>query len=146
MAVTEGLFVGLFIPAISAVIPIQRALLKTLSDSLNVARSQTKGVIFTIEKSSSKMVVPYLLFGGISVSMGVTIYYFLPYCLISNNASLLLNIFFFILLGLIFGLTLLAVNLRGLLEKILIYALLFWEKKSMRNLIRKNLIAHKRTN
>ena len=39
-----------------------------------------------------------------------------------------------------------AVNLRGFLEKILIYVLLFWEKRSMRTLVKKNLIAHKRTN
>ena len=92
------------------------------------------------------MVLPYLLFGTISVMAGTVIYYFLPYSLISSNASLLLQIFFFILLGLIFGLALLSMNLRGILEKTLIVVLLFWEKKSTRNLIRKNLIAHKKTN
>ena len=92
------------------------------------------------------MVLPYLLFGSISVLAGTVIYYFLPYSLISNNASLLLQIFFFILLGLIFGLALLSMNLRGMIEKILIVGLLFWEKQSTRNLIRKNLIAHKKTN
>ena len=39
LSVSEGLFVGLVIPTISAIIPIQRALRKTLTDSLNVARS-----------------------------------------------------------------------------------------------------------
>ena len=78
--------------------------------------------------------------------MGMTVYYFLPYALLTTNAALLLQIFFFILLGLIFGLTLIAVNLRGFFEKILIYVLLFWEKSSMRILIKKNLIAHKKTN
>ena len=38
-AVIQGLCVGLFIPAISAIIPIRRALAKSLTDSLNVARS-----------------------------------------------------------------------------------------------------------
>ena len=87
-----------------------------------------------------------MLFGGISVTFGVIIYYFLPYSLITNNASLLLQIFFLILLGLILGLSLIAVNLRGFVERIMIYLLLFWEKKSMRTLLRKNLIAHKQTN
>ena len=59
---------------------------------------------------------------------------------------MLLQIFFFILLGLILGLTLLSMNLRGIFEKILIHILLFWEKRSMKTLIRKNLIAHKKTN
>lgn len=37
-------------------------------------------------------------------------------------------------------------NLRGFVEIIMTYLLLFWEKKSMRALIKKNLVAHKNTN
>ena len=92
------------------------------------------------------MVVPYLVFGGICVVFGMIIYYFLPYGLLSSNVVLILQIFFLILLGMIFGLTLFAVNLRGFIEVLMIYLLLFWEKRSMRTLVRKNLIAHKRTN
>ena len=40
----------------------------------------------------------------------------------------------------------LASNLRGFLEIIVTYLLLFWEKKSMRALVKKNLVAHKHTN
>ena len=92
------------------------------------------------------VVIPFLVFGSISVLFGMTIYYFLPLGLLTQNASLILEIFFLILLGMIFGLTLFAVNLRGFIERLVIYLLLFWEKKSMRTLIRKNLIAHKPTN
>ena len=46
----------------------------------------------------------------------------------------------------ILGLTLLTANLRGFLETIVVYILFFWERKSMRALLRKNLIAHKQTN
>ena len=38
-AVIQGLAVGILIPALSAIIPIQRALSKSLTDALNVARS-----------------------------------------------------------------------------------------------------------
>jgi len=48
-----------------------------------------------------------------------------------------------ILGGLILGLTLLAANLRGFLETAVVYLLFFWEKKSMRALLKKNMIAHK---
>ena len=57
-----------------------------------------------------------------------------------------MEIFFLILGGLILGLTLLVANLRGFIEVIMTYLLFFWEKKSMRILIKKNLIAHKNTN
>ena len=46
----------------------------------------------------------------------------------------------------ILGLALLAANLRGFIEIVVTYLLLFWEKKSTRSLIKKNLVAHKHTN
>ena len=64
----------------------------------------------------------------------------------AENASLILQIFFAILVGMILGLTLLMANLRGPIETLLVYLLFFWEKKSMRALVRKNMIAHKATN
>lgn len=145
-AVAQGLAIGILIPTLSAIIPISRALSKSLPESLNVSRSQTQGIIYSLKDNSKLKVLPYLVFGSICVVIGMTVYYFLPYALLTSNAALILQIFFFILLGLIFGLTLIAVNLRGFFEKILIYALLFWEKRSMRILIKKNLVAHKKTN
>lgn len=49
-------------------------------------------------------------------------------------------------MGLILGLTLLTANLRGALETTIVYILFFWERKSMRALLKKNLMAHKATN
>ena len=46
----------------------------------------------------------------------------------------------------ILGLAVLTSNLRGFIEILITYLLLFWEKKSMRALIKKNLVAHKHTN
>ena len=59
---------------------------------------------------------------------------------------MILAIFFAILLGMMAGLTILVSNLQGLLETLLVYILLFWESKSMRALLRKNLGAHKQRN
>ena len=90
--------------------------------------------------------IPYVIFGLLCVTFGVTIYIILPQALLAENAGLILQVFFFILIGLILGLTLLTANLRGFLEKILVYILLFWERKSMRALLKKNLMAHTATN
>ena len=46
----------------------------------------------------------------------------------------------------ILGLAVLASNLRGFVELLVTYILLFWEKKSIRALVKKNLVAHKHTN
>ena len=42
--------------------------------------------------------------------------------------------------------TLLTANLRGIFETFFVYLLFFWERKSMRALLKKNLMAHKSTN
>jgi hypothetical protein len=56
--------------------------------------------------------------------------------------SLLLGIFLFILLGLIVGLNLLALNLQRFVEIIITYLMLFWEKPSMLKMILNNLRTH----
>jgi len=66
--------------------------------------------------------------------------------MLSLNYSLLLHIFFLILLGMLFGLTLLAFNVQRALEYILTYTFLLWEKQSMKKLVLKNLSAHKLRN
>lgn len=90
--------------------------------------------------------MPFVVFGLLCVTFGVTIYVILPQALLAFNASLILQIFFLILVGMILGLAVLTANLRGFLEKIVLYVLLFWEFKSMRTILKKNLIAHQSTN
>ena len=69
--------IGLLIPTLSSIIPIQRALAKTLSESLNTARNTLSGTIVIIEKPGIK-VVPYIIFGLLCVTFGVVIYVILP--------------------------------------------------------------------
>ena len=145
VATVEAVGIGLLIPALSAIIPVQRALAKTLSESLNTARATLSGTIVIIESKGVK-IVPFVIFGLLCVTFGVTVYIVLPQALLAENAGLILEIFFLILGGLILGLTLLVANLRGFIEVIMTYLLFFWERKSMRLLIKKNLIAHKNTN
>ena len=77
VATLEAIAVGLLIPTLSSIIPIQRALSKTLSESLNTARATLKGTIVVIEDSNVK-VVPYIVFGLLQVTFGVTVYIILP--------------------------------------------------------------------
>lgn len=77
VATIEAICIGLFIPILSAIIPIQRALSKTLSESLNTARSTLSGTIVVIEDRAARM-VPFLVFGILCVLAGITIYIVLP--------------------------------------------------------------------
>ena len=77
VATVESIGVGLLIPALSAIIPIQRALAKSLSESLNTARSTLSGTVVIIESKGGK-VVPFIIFGLLCVTFGVTVYIILP--------------------------------------------------------------------
>ena len=85
----------------------------------------------------------YIVFGVIGVIYGMSIYYFLPLSMLSFNFAMVLKIFFFILIGMLFGLSLLAFNLQRFIEIVFTYLFLFWEKSSMRTMVMKNLAAHK---
>lgn len=74
----------------------------------------------------------YIVFGLVGITYGFGIYYFLPLALLSFNFSLILEIFFLILIAMLYGLSLLAFNLQRFMEIFLTYVFLFWEKSSMR--------------
>lgn len=145
-AVLFALLVGLIIPIASSLIPMRVALSKTLTDALDYAHSKTKAVFVKIIHAKEFDRKPYIIFGVISVLYGVSIYYFLPLSMISLNYSMMLTIFFLILIGMFIGLVLLALNLQRILEIIMVFIFLFYERTSMRVLVLKNLIAHKHRN
>mmetsp|Transcript_18017 Transcript_18017/g.30686 ORF Transcript_18017/g.30686 Transcript_18017/m.30686 type:complete len:557 (+) Transcript_18017:920-2590(+) len=145
-AIIQALIVGLVIPLASSVAPIQSALKKNLNESLDIQRSKTQAIFVEILDSDKQNMSSYIVFGLVAVVYGLSIYYFLPLAMLSFNFALVLKIFFFILVGMLFGLSLLAFNLQRFLEIILVYVFFFWEKQSMRNMILKNLTAHKLRN
>ena len=55
-------------------------------------------------------VLPYILFGAISVGFGLAIYVMLPLSLLKQNYAMILGVFFAILLGMLLGITLLVSN------------------------------------
>jgi len=74
---------------------------------------------------------------------GISIYYLLPLSLLSFNIGLLLIIFFVILIGLLIGCCLLAMNVQYLIEKLVVFLCFWWENAAIKNLIVKNLSAHR---
>ena len=137
---------GLLIPLVSSLVPIRIALSKNLNDSLDANRSKTKGTIVTITESNRPELFSYLLYGSIGVIAGIAIYYLLPLAVLNFNLGLILEIFFFILLGMILGLTLISLNFQRIVELTIVYIFLFFERKSMKLMILKNLVSHRESN
>lgn len=77
---------------------------------------------------------------------GASIYILLPLALISSDFGLLLLVFFGILMGMIFGLTIFVSNFQSILEFILVETILFWESVSLKTLLKKNLVTHRQRN
>jgi hypothetical protein len=73
-------------------------------------RQKTSGIVIKVNDGKVN-VIPYLLFGLITVTYGVCVFFLLPYSLLTLNLSLVLGIFFAILIAMLFGLTLISYNL-----------------------------------
>ena len=141
-----ALAIGIFVPALSAIIPIKNALSKNLNDSINDQRSKNSGLDVKIIDREKNLILPFVLIGS-TAAIGCTgVYYFLPKAFLTLDYTLMLNMFFLILTGLILGITLLTNNVQGILEFLLTKIAFFWERKAMRILLSKNLMAHRARN
>ena len=111
----QALLIGLLIPFLSAIVPIKKALRKQLVDSLNYQRAKTTGVKVSIVNTAATDLLPLVLSGLLMSTYGIILYYFVPLSFLSGKTGLLLIVFFIILLGMLFGLSLLTYQLQGLL-------------------------------
>lgn len=102
---------------------------------------------YQLERGKSSHVSSSLLMLGSCMAVfGFGIYYVFPLSLLSMNLTLLLNMFFFLLLGMLFGLILLSSNFQHLLERGCTHLLLCFERRPIRHIIIKNLVAHRKRN
>ena len=131
-ATLRAFLIGFIIPIASCIIPIVSALNKELARSLDLSRSKVDGVIISIKDTNKPQTLAYLTFGLLTVVYGVSIYVLLPLSLLTLKISLLLIVFLAILLGMLFGLVLIAFNFQRSIELAVTYLLFFWERKSMR--------------
>ena len=145
-ATINALIIGIMIPFLSSIVPIRRGLSANLNETLDSSRSKSKGAEIIIVDQRKMNLVPYLTFGSVAVCFGIAVYYGLPIAMLELKVGLLLSIFFILLLGMLLGLVLIAVNVQSTLEQFLLTILLFWEKKSMRTVLRKNMITHNKKN
>jgi ABC-type antimicrobial peptide transport system permease subunit len=137
---------GLAIPILSAILPIRNALGRNLQEGLDVYRSKTQAVEVSIERSDTKFdrnTILMLMIGGGCSLFGFMIYYLVPLSLLSLNLGLFFDVFFFVLLGMLVGMIMIASNFALLLQKFLT---LFYFPRSIAELVGKNLIAHKKRN
>ena len=86
------------------------------------------------------------MFGILLTSFGFTIDYIFPYSLLTEKYSLLSAVMFLLLISMLLSLVLLCLNFVHLLERAFSYLFLWWEKESIKRIMIKNLVAHKKRN
>ena len=88
-AILQALAIGIFIPIMSAIVPIKRSLAVSLNDALNTGK-KAPSVKVSFTDSKKLDLLPYILFGSIAVGYGMTIYLVLPLSLLKGNYTLIL--------------------------------------------------------
>lgn len=143
-AILMATALGILIPIISSIFPIRNALGKNLHDSLDINRSKTMAVQVTIDRAEDNTFSTPVLIVGIALALfGFGVYYVFPLSLLAMNFALLLNMFFFLLIGMLFGMVLLSLNVGQMLERITVWGFFWWENASVPQVVLKNLVAHR---
>lgn len=129
-------------PILASIQPIYNLTNKSLSESLS-SLGKTSGVKIEVISLVNRERSTLIIFGILTCIYGISIYYLLPLSLLSMNLYLLLTIFLWILIGMLIGFVLLVSNLELIVQKLLTYALLFWSKSFIKQVLLKNFISHR---
>lgn len=143
-----GIAVGLIVPLFAVIIPIKRALSKSLRDALDLYHSvmnETKVVLTRLENlglSSTQLYIGVLL-----VAFGFVIYYVIPLSFIFMKLALFFNVFVLIIVGLLAGLCMIAIIFQHRLQYLMLN-LIMWrsDRRKLKTIVRKNLHGHIRRN
>ena len=138
---------GLGIPIVASFFPILALVTQRLPDALNSSRGRTVGVVFKIRRNDSTELNGTMFgLGVLLFAFGFLIYYLFPTGLIVMNLNLVFYIFFAVLIGLLAGFVLLALNFERVCQICVSYLLLFWESKAVFSFMQKSLSAHRGRN
>eukprot|EP00004_Rigifila_ramosa_P022811 TRINITY_DN6304_c0_g1_i1.p1 TRINITY_DN6304_c0_g1~~TRINITY_DN6304_c0_g1_i1.p1 ORF type:complete len:1190 (-),score=307.13 TRINITY_DN6304_c0_g1_i1:20-3532(-) len=146
-AVLVPVLIGLFVPILSNIVPIRRALSTTLRDSLDVYHqtyNDTTVKIIRLEDlgmSLQQAVIALLL-----VMFGFMIYYLVPLSFVLGDLVIFFGILTTVLLGMLLGLIILSQSLQAKMEEIMLRLILWGDDRKLFVLISKNLNGHRKRN
>ena len=121
VAWSYGLIVGISIPLASNIVPVRRALSKTLRDALDLYRQVASEIIVKVQKLATLGLSPATLaISMLLVVIGIVTYYVLPLAFVFGQFGLFLSILMAILLSVLLGLSLLSQMVQPYFERLLI--------------------------
>jgi predicted lysophospholipase L1 biosynthesis ABC-type transport system permease subunit len=144
-----GIAVGLFIPMASNILPIKKALSKTIRDALDIYHSQVSDLTVSITKLSSFGFSPFQTVLGFVLSLaGIVCYYLIPSSFLFREFQLFFVIVNLLLLGMLLGLCFLCFLFFNPLQKLLVhfFLLIGWKDRKLKKVVMKNLESHSKRN
>lgn len=121
-----GVVLGLVLPLISNIAPIQRALSRTLRDSLDVYHQVfSETTVQMIKLENLGLDLWQIALAVVLVLIGFVVYYLIPLAFTFNNLPLFFGILNGILLGMVLGAAAVASTLQPLLEKLMLWLILW---------------------
>ena len=133
----SGITLGLLVPLIAGIGPVRAALGANLKEALaNQRTTSSHAVTYTIERTNRKNISWATMIVGVVLTLfGFAIYYLVPLALLSLNLGLFINIFFWILIGMISGLVQLSTNFEHVMERAVVFCFLTpFENEALANL------------
>jgi len=143
-----GVAVGLVMPLVALVGPIQHALSKTLRDALDLYHSLSSDITVKFTKLENLGISPIQTYLSIlAVSAGFVVYYLVPYSFFYFLWALFFNIFVGIMLAMVLGLAFLGMTVHPMMQRIIVHCLMWGkDKRCLKPLVIKNLQGHVRRN
>jgi ABC-type antimicrobial peptide transport system permease subunit len=144
IAIVVPVALGILIPIIANIVPIQAALGRSLRDSLDVTHQTFNETRVKMVKLEELGLEPWQTgLALICVIAGFSVYYGIPFAFIFQNLPMFFLILNVILMGMLFGLCMIAVVIQPFLERALLFVFLWGPERRLSTLIEKNLAGHR---
>ena len=139
---------GVLLPLVSAIVPTLHAMETSVRAALDVGRAGPTVTKLLVSRRSDPAVQWHLvLCGAAAAGLGLTVYYLMPLALLSGSVTMLLDVFFILLIVMLLGLVVVAMNICRLFEQLLLAVLVWWwESKAVYQTAKLNLQAHRQRN
>lgn len=142
-----GSVLGTAIPAVANIVPIQRALSRTLRDALDLYRQTTGEITVQVMRLEKLGLSPLQTASSLAlVVVGFTTYYVLPLSFVFRDLTLFLSVLNAILLCMLAGLAIMAVTVQPALERVLLWSSLWGRERKLGGIVSKNLAGHRPRN
>ncbi|ELR12239.1 efflux ABC transporter, permease, putative, partial [Acanthamoeba castellanii str. Neff] len=145
--VLVGVSLGLFMPIIANIIPIRRALSRTLRDALDVYHQKfSETVVKIVRLEEMGVSVEQTVWSVMMIVFGFMLLYVVPFAFRYQYWGIFLGLINATLLGMVMGLATVASILQGKIEKLMLHALMWRGASRLKVVVRKALSAHKDRN